>query len=517
MERLAERTQALGLLPALLLALVLGGLLALSQPPLAQFWLIFLVLPPLWWLASGARGGWAAAAIGWAAGTGFFGGALFWIWEPFQVDPDLHGFLAPFAVAGMAGGLALFWAAAFGIARAIARPGLAGALAFACLLAAAEIARSYVLTGFPWALPGYVWVATPVIQTTALFGIHGLSILTLLLAALPAAPMPRIGRAGGLIAVLAAIGLAWAWGAARLAGPAPERETPYLVRIVQPNAPQHLKWHPDHQAEFFRRHLEMTAAEGEHGRPDIIVWSETAVPFLLGQAPQYEALIAEAARGAPVILGIMRAEITPDEERWFNSLAILGPGGETLGVYDKHHLVPFGEFIPLQSIVQRLGGPTIQTLTRGGFTPGEGPQIMGTAEIPAFLPLICYEAIFPQHLWAPQGRPEWLVQVTNDAWFGTLSGPFQHHAQNRVRAIEQGLPLVRVANTGISAIVDPMGREIVAIPLGETGFADALLPGPLPPTTFAGMGNRPAFLILIFVFLLTFINFRGGHQPVSRP
>jgi apolipoprotein N-acyltransferase len=524
-ERLAQGAAALEPAARAVAALVIGASLALAQPPVSQPWVLFLALPLLLWLVQGARGGWGGAGIGWLAGTGYFAAALHWIWEPFQVDADLHGWLAPFALAGMAGGLALFWAAAFGIARQLGTEGLAGALRLGALLAAAEVARSTVLTGFPWALVGYAWVETPVIQATALVGIQGLGFLTLLAALAVGAGLPlggRLsGRYGGRLGAAAVAGLlvaaGWGYGAWRLAQLAPERAEPFVVRIVQPNAPQHLKWQPDMQAVFYQRHLEMTAAEGPMGRPDIVVWSETAVPFVLGFADEYQAEIAEAAGGAPVVLGIMRVELLEFEENWFNSLAILGEGGRTKAVYDKHHLVPFGEFIPLQQAIRRIGGPTIETLTRGGFTPGEGPHLVGAPGVPAFLPLICYEAIFPRHMWAPEGRPEWLVQVTNDAWFGTVSGPFQHYAQNRVRAIEQGLPLVRVANTGISAVVDPMGREVVRIGLGEAGFADAELPGPLAPTLFARTGERPALIAIILVFGLTFIKIRSGFWASTRP
>jgi apolipoprotein N-acyltransferase len=516
-ERLAQQTAALG--PALraVAAAALGAALALAQPPVSQPWVLFLALPPLLWLVQGAGSGWGGAGIGWMAGAGYFAAALFWIWEPFQVDVDLHGWLAPFALAGMAGGLALFWAAAVGVARALGADGFAGAVRLAALLSAAEVARSYALTGFPWALFGYAWVETPVIQATALFGVQGLGFLTLLAAFALGAGLPRAGRLGAAAAAVVAVAAGWGYGAARLAQPAPERDEPFVVRIVQPNAPQHLKWQPDKQVVFYRRHLEMTAAEGPLGPPDIVVWSETAVPFVLGFADEYQAEIAEAAGGAPVVLGIMRVELREDDENWFNSLAILGEGGRTKAVYDKHHLVPFGEYIPLQQTVRRLGGPTIETLTRGGFTPGEGPHLLGAPGVPAFLPLICYEAIFARHMWAPEGRPEWIVQVTNDAWFGTLSGPFQHYAQNRVRAIEQGLPLVRVANTGISAVIDPLGREVVRIGLGEAAFADAELPGPLPPTLYSRIGERPALTAIILVFGLTFIKFSGGLSRSARP
>jgi apolipoprotein N-acyltransferase len=286
------------------------------------------------------------------------------------------------------------------------------------------------------------------------------------------------------------------------------------VRLVQPDASQALKWQPGMQEEFFRRHLEMSRAEP---RPDVVVWSETAVPFLLERSPDLLRESAMAAAPGTLILGIQRSESTADGGRWYNSLAVLGSDGTPAAVYDKHHLVPFGEYIPRADWVARLGIPSIETLTRGGFSAGPGPHLISVPEVPPFLPLICYEAIFPRGLQAPEGRPEWLLQVTNDAWFGTVSGPYQHFAQARIRAIEQGLPLARAANTGISAMVDPYGRVVASLGLGETGFVDADLPGCLPSTLYVRLGDLFVFIAIALVLGLTVINFYGGFlQRVRR-
>lgn len=516
MNRLTGRAQSPGISVRIPLALVAGGALALSQPPVSFPWIVFLSLPVCLWLVASARRVAGAAGYGWLAGAGYFTATLFWIVEPFQVDPELHGWLAPFALVGMGGGLALFWAAAFALARALPFGGTRRALAFAALLAAVEMARSHVFTGFPWGLLGYAWVETPVIQLASLVGASGLSLLTLIAALLPAAGLPRIGRPGAALLVVLLVGCAWFWGSMREASPVPARSEDYIVRIVQPNAPQHLKWQPEMQALFYERHLRMTAAEGERGRPDVVVWSETAVPFVHGFADDYEREIARAADGAPVILGMMRADVGPEAEHWYNSLVILGPEGEADAVYDKHHLVPFGEYIPFRDLIRRLGGPTIETLTRGGFTAGEGPALVGAPGVPPLLPLVCYEAIFARHLRAPEGRPDWIVQVTNDAWFGTLAGPYQHYAQNRVRAIEQGLPMVRAANTGISAVIDPYGREMARLDLGEEGFIDAPLPAAIAPTLFARYGERPEIFVIVSMLALTFVRFSGGHRRLAR-
>ena len=253
---------------------------------------------------------------------------------------------------------------------------------------------------------------------------------------------------------------------------------------------------------FYDRHISLTRAPAEP-RPDVTIWSETAVPFVLDHAPELLAQSAQAALPGRLILGIRRVDGSPGGDRWYNSLAVLRPDGTAAAVYDKHHLVPFGEYIPLAKWVALLGLPGVQPLTQGGFSAGDGPHLVRAPGLPPFLPLICYEAIFPNELQAPEGRAEWLLQVTNDAWFGTASGPYQHFAQARVRAIEQGLPLARAANTGISAMVDPYGRVLDRLGLGEVGFLDASLPGPLPPTLYVRFGDVPALAIAAAFLLLT--------------
>ncbi len=511
----ASRVRALGGGGAIGLAAVAGAALALAQPPVSFPWIVFLALPPLLWLTQGAGSARAAFARGWAAGAGFFAAGLFWIVEPFLVNPERHGWMAPFALVLMAGGLALFWGAAFAAARAVGRSGIAGALALACLLTLAEVARAFVLTGFPWALPAYAWIETPVMQAAAVIGPFGLSFLTLAAGLLPGSARSRAGAGGAIALAVALVATGWGFGAWRLALPPPQRAEPVVVRLVQPNAAQHLKWRPDMQAEFYARHLAATRAPAEP-RPDVTIWSETAVPFVLGYA---DAMLAEVAAAAPdgtVILGINRLAATAGREDWFNSLAVLRPDGTPAAVYDKHRLVPFGEYVPLAALIGRLGGPRLATLTERGFRSGPGPRLIFAPGLPPFQPLICYEAIFPSAMRAPEGRAEWIVQVTNDAWFGTRAGPYQHLAQARARAIEQGLPLARAANTGISAMIDPMGRITASLPLGTAGFIDTRLPAALPETIYARSGDLPALIALLAVFGLTVSNFSGSASLRSR-
>jgi apolipoprotein N-acyltransferase len=472
------------------LAAALGAGLALGQAPWGLWWLALPALAGLLALVAAAPGWRAAAWLGWAGGTGHFAAALFWIVEPFLVDPARHGWMAPFALAAMAGGLALFWSAAAGLGHRLAPGRGLRAPTIAAALAASELARGHVLTGFPWALPGHIWLDTPLAQLAAGMGASGLTALTLAAAgvlALASSP----ARAATLVALVAAAGSAgWLWGAARLDRAGKPQGEPLQLRLVQPNIPQHLKWRPDLTWVFFDRQLSLSAQPSDV-TPDVVIWSETAIPWLLDDAAPALPLIAEAAGGAPAILGVQRAEAG----RFFNSLAVLDPDGAPVALYDKHHLVPFGEYIPFAELLAGtpVGGLAGQALL--GYSPGPGPVVLDLGPLGRVLPLICYEAVFPQHLRTPD-RPDWVLQLTNDAWFGRAAGPFQHLAQARFRAIEQGLPLVRAANTGVSAVIDPKGRIVADLGLGRTGVIDAALPVALPPTAFARWGEAPLALVL---------------------
>ncbi|PWR03250.1 apolipoprotein N-acyltransferase [Meridianimarinicoccus roseus] len=438
-----------------------------------------------------------AAFTGWACGLGYFAVTLHWIVEPFLVDIARHGWMAPFALVLMAGGLALFWAAGFAAAVwLVPASGWRRGAALAVTLTLAEMLRAVLFTGFPWGLIGSVWVDTPLRLWTAWIGPHGLGALTVLLAAsLGAALRPGAPRRG-----VWAAGTGAAFAAALLAGTVAQRAAPTVqdaarpvIRLVQPNAAQHLKWRRDMIPVFWNRALDLTRAPAAPGAqtPALVVWPEVSLYYLLGTAPEQDAAIAAAAGGVPVIVGAQRFD-GPDLR---NALAVIGPGGRIGQVYDKFHLVPFGEYFPGGALAAWLGLEGLATDYLGGFTPGPGPTLIDltAAGLGRALPLICYEVIFPRHAAAPPGgpRPDWILQITNDAWFGRFAGPQQHLAQARMRATEQGLPLVRAANTGISAMIDPVGRVTGALALGTAGALDRALPAPLPPTPFALVGNVP--------------------------
>lgn len=292
---------------------------------------------------------------------------------------------------------------------------------------------------------------------------------------------------------MTALAALWLAGDARLgSGPPTPADAPVL-RVVQPNAIQALKWHPDWIGVFYRRLLEESQAPHDPalGPPDAVIWPETAVPFLPAEAPERRAEMVASAGDARLILGALHRP-NPNG-RLTNSLMALDRRGEIVSRYDKHHLVPFGEYLPYPGLLGRIG---MQKLVPGsGFLPGPGPRTLELPGLPPFSPLVCYEVIFPDEVVAPGPRPAWLLQVTNDAWFGRRAGPQQHLAQARMRAIEQGLPVVRAANTGISAVIDARGRVVASLALDSHGHIDARLPAALPPTAYSRIGDWPAVLL----------------------
>lgn len=422
------------------------------------------------------------------AGLGYFALALFWITDPFFVDARATGWMAPFALAAMAAGGAGFWAFSGWIAR---RCG-GGVWAVALALVLVEWVRGWVFTGFPWAMLGHIWIDTPVAQLASLGGALLLSLLT----TFAAAGLAKGGKAG--VAVVVMLALVWTGGVWRLSLPDPDTDQRPVLRLVQPDAVQSLKWQPDWAKEFYRRLIAESAAPG---RRDLVIWPETAVSFLLNDAGPALSQMAEAA-DAPLLLGIQRE----DSGRFYNSLVEITPKGELGQIYDKFHLVPFGEYVPLQG----FGWSGFAAQNGFGYSAGRGAQDLLIDGLPLMQPLICYEAIFPRHVLGGADRPAWILQVTNDAWFGTLSGPWQHLAQARLRAVEYGLPFMRVANTGVTAAIDAKGRVLATLGLGVVGHMDVVLPAALPPTVYARLRDWPVVGGMILMLGLIFWRRRRG-------
>jgi apolipoprotein N-acyltransferase len=398
---------------------------------------------------------------------------------------DRFWWLVPIAGPALALPLAAFVAGPAALAWK-ARPGWPRVLVFGGAWVLFELLRGFVFTGFPWNLLGTVWAfgALPV-QGAAWVGVHGLSLATVLVVA-----TPLLGRRAMLGGAAALAGFAL-FGLVRLWPAEPEPQRAGLL-IVQGNIAQEVKWREEHRIPILRRYIEGTREAAlaalrelpeDHGL--VVIWPETAVPFLLADDPEVRQLVAGALpQRAMLLSGSVRAEFGPDRRarRVFNSLVAVDPAGEVRGVADKVHLVPFGEYMPLSGLLPIR-------VVQGGmdFTPGENLQPVRAGWVPPFGALICYEVIFPAMV-VPRERPEWLVNLTNDAWFGISAGPWQHLATARLRAVEEGLPLARAAQTGISAVFDARGREVARLGLGETGVLRAPLPSPRGPTPFARLG-----------------------------
>ena len=470
-----------------------GVVAAAALPPLGAFPLLAVSFPVLVWLIDGCRRGREAVAVGWWFGFGHFIAGLYWTGAALLSDPEKFAWMVPFAVLGLPAVLALFTALAAAAAY-VAPAGAARVVALAAAWTAAEWLRGHVLTGFPWNLIGYSWtVSDAMLQVTAFVGIYGLSLITVLAAAAPATLagrtwLPSAAAAALLVAV-------WAGGALRLAD-AEGGEVPGVrLRIVQANIDQHHKWREDLMRAQLDRYLQLSSARGE-AQITHIVWPETATPAALNRDRAALRIIGDLAPPAGLVLtGALRASPETPARVW-NSLYAVDSSARVSAVYDKFHLVPFGEYVPLRALLGALGVAKI-TQGRGDFSAGPGARTLDLPGLPPVGPLICYEAIFPGAVTGPGRRPEWLLNITNDAWFGTTSGPYQHFAMARVRAVEEGVPLVRAANTGISAVVDAHGRTLAKLGVGETGVLDSALPKAIRESTFYAQAGDWPLLALI--------------------
>jgi apolipoprotein N-acyltransferase len=483
------------------LAFLLGIAAAAAMPPTDLAPLLAVAFPGLLWLDDGSTTPAASFALGCAFGFGFFLAGLYWIAAALFVDIARFWWLVPFAVAGLPALFALYVGLALLAVHLAARylrlPATARVFAFAVAWSVAEWVRGHALTGFPWNLVGYAWSggfpgAIALLQSVAWVGIYGLSFATVLAASLPAllgvaspAPISALRRCAPAIgAGLLLLGPAAA-GALRLER-SPAADSAIWLRIVQPSIAQSLKWDPAAAAMNFRRLLVLSTAPAPHPVAAIL-WPEAAVPFFLGRDPAARREIATVVppRGY-LITGALRANPPPEPvEKVWNSLEAINADGEIVAHYDKVHLVPFGEYVPLRKFlpVEKITAGTID------LSAGRGPRTLALPGLPPFAPLICYEAIFPGAVFDEARRPDWILNITNDAWYGRSSGPFQHFAIARTRTVEEGLPLVRVANNGVSGVVDALGRVPARINLDAVGYADVALPAPAEPTLYARAGD----------------------------
>jgi apolipoprotein N-acyltransferase len=481
--------------------------------------ILFLTFPVMVWLIDGAgagrlRGVPAAAMAGWWFGLGYFVPGLYWIGYAFLVDAPTFAWLLPFAILGLPAYLALFTAFGFALARLIWTRDASRVLALAASLTIAEWLRGHMLSGFPWNAFGYALTEPLALaQTASLIGLWGLTFLSVAIFASPAVLIdgasrgrrPWIAPAMALL-LLIAMGV---YGAVRLALQPTTQVANVKLRIMQPNLPQDARFNYAAKAEVMQKYLTLSdRATGPQSTGvrdvNILIWPESAFPFFLtGEADAMAQIADLLPKGTVLITGAVRApDLPPGAKitRAYNSIYVIDHDGSVLSVYDKLHLVPFGEYLPFQDLMEKLGFVQL-TKVQGGFIPGLRRKPMDVPNAPRMLPLICYEAVFPGNIASRDDRPGWMVNLTNDGWFGISTGPYQHLQQARLRAIEEGLPLVRAANTGVSAVIDPLGRIVARLGLGAEGVLDSGLPGTIAPTIYARLGDIPTAMIVAITIL----------------
>ncbi|HKM88537.1 MAG TPA: apolipoprotein N-acyltransferase [Xanthobacteraceae bacterium] len=501
-----------------LIAFVAGALSALAMPPFNAWLVLFVSFPTLVWLIDGAgagrgRGVTGAATTGWWFGFGYFLAGFYWIGYAFLVDAPTFGWLLPIAVVGLPAMLAVFTAFGVVVARLLWTRGAMRILALGVALTAVEWLRGHVLTGFPWNAFGYALTSPLALaQSASVIGIWGLTFIAVVVFASPAAladehPETRWAWLPLILGITVLAGLG-GFGALRLAGTPTRLVDGVHLRIMQPNLQQDVRFNYSARQEVMNRYITLSdRASGPQSRgvrdATHLIWPESAFPFFLTREPDALAQITQLLRGGTVLItgAVRRAEpVNPVDPAAYNSIYVIDRDGSIVALYDKVHLVPFGEYLPFQHVLASLG---LQQLTkqRGGFLAGDRRRLMSVPGAPLALPLICYEIIFPGEVMPKGPQPGWIVNVTNDGWFGISSGPYQHFQQARVRAIEEGLPLVRAANTGISAVVDPLGRIINSLPLGSEGVIDSPLPRPISPPIYARVGDVPAAIIVALALL----------------
>ncbi|MFP3920483.1 MAG: apolipoprotein N-acyltransferase [Dichotomicrobium sp.] len=541
-NRLESGGRALAGWRRLAVAFGAGVLSTLALAPLHLWPVMFATLPVLVWLVDGiaARGQRfpahirACAVLGWWFGFGYFFASIYWIGFAFFVQADRFAWLSPLGVLAMPAGMALFHALALALAGLVWRDGPARILVLALAFFVAEWLRGTILTGFPWNAIGYTLAAPDVLmQAGALVGVYGLGFFAVLIFAAPATLTDRNTRAvryamPALAAVLLAGMAAWGWW--RLSQPLPPDVAGAKLRIVQANIPQADKWKPEARDWIFARYLQLSRGEDDRALTAAgishLVWPEAALPFVylfddrIPEDSRQQAFNRLLPPDTSLITGANRAETVPGEDgkrivsEVYNSILVLDDTGAVTAIADKTHLVPFGEYLPFQETLESIG---IRQLTNlpGGFAAGARIGNLDLPGLPTFTPLICYEIIFPGAV-TPPDRPDWFLNVTDDSWFGETSGPYQHLHQTRMRAVEEGLPVIRAANTGISAVIGPRGELRDSLPLGVQGVIDTALPRPVAAPLYARAGGTIHWIILLAGGCLALVIHAFTHFSTRR-
>lgn len=496
-----------------------GALSALAMPPAFAFPVLWITLPVFVWLIDGAVERHPSGTIsriapafacGWWFGFGYFLAGLWWVGGAFLGGTDGFGWLLPIAVLGLPALLALFWGLAAAFAQLLWSEDWRRIFALAAGLGGAEWLRGHILTGFPWNAIGYALTAGEVLmQSASLLGLYALNVAAIVIFAAPATLAPAAGERSRnvvmpalAVVALAALGF---YGLLRLSYAEVGTVSGVTVRVMQPSLSQAQKWRPENADSIMDAYFRLSDPDGAPLQPGtVLVWPESAFPFPLTKEPGRLAAIAEfLPEGTTLVTGAYREETPPNSPaQFYNAIYVIGDDGTIMQAYDKVRLVPFGEYVPAGDWLQRAG---LRQLADHGFAPGPVRRPLTLPDGPAFAPLICYEIIFPGAALGEGERPNVLLNVTNDGWFGYTTGPYQHFHQARVRGVEEGLPLVRAANTGISAVIDAYGRSVARSRLGEATMIEAALPAAIAPPFYAQWRSLVFALSLAVCMLILFI------------
>lgn len=511
MERLAGKVILLWGWQRALTAFAAGALAVLAQAPFDLFAVCFVSFPILVWLLDSAVGEPSAGflrrlgpsfATGWWFGFGYFVAGLWWVGNALLVEAENFAWALPLAIVALPAGLALFYGLAAALARLLWSDGIGRIAAVAFGFGVAEWLRAVVLTGFPWNAIGYAAMPVPVLmQSVSVVGLFGMNALAVFVFSMPALLVGRQHLRTGVIVALLLAAAHIGFGYARLAPADDSAGATLAVRIVQPSIDQAEKWDASARDRVFKTYLDLSKRPVEQAgrRPDLVVWPETALPFLLSERPDALAALGDMLEEKQVLLaGAVRAEGNPSSPaaRFYNSVIAINSSGEIFDAGDKTHLVPFGEYLPFEGYLSRLGFRKIVAFPES-FTAGGSRRPITLPSGSRVLPLICYEIIFPGETGSSASGADLIVNVTNDAWYGDTPGPYQHFRQAQVRAVETGLPLVRAGNNGISAVVDAHGRIVDAFALNAVGALDVVMP--LKRTAVVSARVRRANGILVIV------------------
>ena len=516
---------SLGGWPRRSVAILLGAVTALAFPPLHAWPLLVPGFVGFVWLLEGSNkttqltnlkfissGSWRAFSAGWWFGLGFFSAGLYWVSLSFFVDAATYAWMAPIALFFLSAGMALYIGAVAWATYVSSRAGANRVLVLSLWWAIFEWVRGWAFTGFPWNLLGSVWTFSEgMIQLVSITGVFGLSLITVLVASAPAILGNQSIRLAKRVLIVSmpvmTVSLIWGGGNFRLNAAADTTVDGVTLKLVQPNISQQDKWKRSLQKHHFNKLLKLSKKSKFDSTKKIthIIWPETATPLYLSSTEDAINLVSLAAPvGGALITGAPRQnkKLGGDRKIW-NSIHVIDSSAAIISTYDKHHLVPFGEYIPFRNLIN------IPKLTGGrvDFSKGVGSRVMQIPGTPPVVPLICYEAIFAiqKNLSRDNLKPGWLLNLTNDAWFGMSSGPYQHFAAAQLRSVEEGLPLVRVANTGLSGVIDPYGRIKVKTQLNEEVALESSLPAALPKLTWFARYQNKTF---IFITLILFLVFR---------